>query len=153
MPNPATHEVEEAAPPPFVNGEAPHGPEVAAPAKARVAPKRVTSRHEPRGDDLDPDAGDEGLAVWFRLHGEWQERAAQLAHQQLGYLSETGREFLAAAEAVAAEPDLARRADLLRAYGLRQLERSCDFAARCAEALGGANAPPSASSVQSHRPG
>lgn len=145
MPNPAAHAVEEAAPPPFVNGEAPHGPEVADPAKPRVAPRRVASKVEPPAEDAEGEAGD-GLALLFRLQGEWQERMMQLAHQQLSYLSEAGREFLTAGEAVAAEPDPARRVDLLLAYGLRRLERFSEIAARCAEALGGSGVAAAASS-------
>lgn len=135
MPSPAAHEVEEAAPPPFVNGEASHGPEIGEPAKPRVAPRRVAPKVELPAESTDAEAGD-GLALLFRLQGEWQERMVQLAHQQLSYLSEAGREFLTAGEAVAAEPDPVRRVDLLLAYGLRRLERFQEVAARCAEALG-----------------
>lgn len=145
MPNPATHEIEEAAPPPFVNGEAPHKPLVGDAAKAGVAPRRVIPKVEPAAENAGPEPGD-GLALLFRLQGEWQERMAELAHQQLSYLSEAGREFLTAGEAVAAEPDPARRVDLLLAYGLRRLERFSEIAARCAEALGGSGVAAAASS-------
>jgi Phasin protein len=136
----ATHELNEAAPPAFVNGDATHRH---VPARGlQRAPKTGSRREAPKrtpngspiasGPDL---AWPDGLAAALRLHVVWRDGVTTLAREQLAFLADAGSDLVAAGQALAEEPDPARRMELVRSQALRQLERSLGASSRLIEVL------------------
>jgi hypothetical protein len=140
MQDSAIRALEEAAPAPFVNGDASHRVDGDEPAKtkpsARRLPAKETASSLPAAE-AQPLPFTDGLAEILRLQDEWRERVTLMAHEQLSYVTTAGRELLAAGEAIAAEPELGRRLELFWAQALHQLERSMEHSTRFVQVLGG----------------
>ena len=139
-------ELDEAAPPAFVNGDASHRP--AAPARAaagaqacgRAAAPRSPAAAAPAEEAL-PFAWPDRLGAVLQLHDDWRQRMALLAQEQLSFMAETGGELLAAGQALAAEPDPARRLELVWTQAMRQMERSLTVSSRCSSSWPAPAAP------------
>lgn len=144
MQEPAMRALEEATAAAFVNGGATHGAESGEPAKTKPAARRSPSRDtatSATAAEAQPVPFADGLADLLRLQDEWRERIALAAHEQLSFVTTTGRELLAAGEAIAAEPELGRRWELYWAQALHQLERSLEHSSRFVQVLGGIGDP------------
>lgn len=135
----AIRALEGAAPTAFVHGGgAARGVRGGEPAKTRPAARHSASKETAAREPV-PFA--DGFADLLRLQDEWRERIALVAHEQLSFVTTTGRELLAAGEAIAAEPELGRRLELCWAQALHQLERSLEHSSRFVQVLGGIGDP------------
>lgn len=140
----AIRALEEATAAPFVNGGATHGAESGEPAKTKLTGRRSPSKDTATAAEALPIPFVDGLTDVLRLQDEWRERIALAAHEQFSFVTTTGRELLAAGEAIAAEPELGRRLELFWAQALHQLERSLDHSSRFVQVLGGIGDPSAA---------
>ncbi len=77
----------------------------------------------------------DGVEAALRLHEAWRDGIGILAREQLAYLADAGSELVATGQALAAEPDPARRIELAWSQTVRQLERSLEASARLIEIL------------------
>jgi hypothetical protein len=153
MQDTAMRELDEAAPPAFVNGVDTHGQRPtraqarAAKPAARPAAARSAVALAP-AEAAVPFAWSDGLATMLRLHEDWRQRVARMAQAQLAFVAEAGGEMLAVGRALAAEPDPTRRLELVCNQALRQIEHSIAVSTRVLEAWGG-----DASEASDRRPG
>lgn len=145
MQDTALRELDDAAPPAFVNGAATRGA-----AAARLqgrAPTRRTVRagvaRQPQGEASEAPvafAAPDALAAWLRLHEDWRARMTLVAETQLAIVGEASGALLAAGRSLAAEADPSRRMELLWNEGLRQLGHSLEASSRLFEAWTGPGA-------------
>ena len=135
----ARHELDEAAPAAFVNGDATHQHKPArGPQRVpKGAPRRNLPPREPDEStaNLALMAWPDGVEAALRLHEAWRDGIGMLAREQLAYLADAGSELVATGQALAAEPDPARRIELAWSQTVRQLERSLEASARLIEIL------------------
>jgi hypothetical protein len=146
MQDSAIRTLEEAAAPAFVNGDASHRAPSDELPKHQPAAKRALPKTAPVSATAaaSPPSIAGGLGELLRLQDEWRERVELMAHEQLGFFTTTGRELLAAGEAIAAEPEFGRRLELFWAQALHQLERSLEHSTRFVQVLGGIGGPAAA---------
>ena len=141
MQDTALRELDDAAPPAFVNGSGArdHGP-----ARMQGRPSRRTVRPgvapQPPAEAAAPTpafAVPDALGPWLRLHEDWRARMTAVAETQLAIATEAGGALLAAGRILAAEADPARRLELIWNEGLRQFGHSVEASSRLFEAWTG----------------
>lgn len=132
----ARRELDEAAPPSFVNGDARHlhAPD-RVPRRSAGSVRRATNKLRAERTEVEPTWPAPLLAV-FRIQEAWRGGVAALAREQLDFLTASATGLVADGRSFAGEEDPARRVELGLTLGLAQLERSLDSASRLMILLG-----------------